>query len=222
MLLAIDTSTAQMGLAVFDGAQILGESIWTSRQHHTVELAPSVQELLGRCGVGVDALGALGVALGPGSFTSLRVGLAFAKGLSMARRLPLIGIPTLDVVAAAQPLAHMPLVAVLQAGRGRLAIGWYKAGERGWQAVGPARVETAESLAQSIRNPTIVCGELYAEERQRLARKRVNVVLSSSANSVRRPAWLAELAWSRWQAGALDDPATLAPIYLHSAEPVPG
>lgn len=222
MLLAIDTSTAQMGLAVFDGAQMLGESMWTSRQHHTVELAPSVQELLKRCGVPVDALGCLGVALGPGSFTSLRVGLSFAKGLAMARRLPLVGIPTLDVVAAAQPVASMPLAAVLQAGRGRLAVGWYKAAGDVWQADGPAKVETAESLANSIRHPTIVCGELHAEERRRLRRKRVNVVLSSAANSVRRPALLAELAWSRWQAGSVDDPAALAPIYLHSAEPVPG
>jgi len=222
MLLAIDTSTAQMGLAVFDGAQVLGESMWTSRQHHTVELAPSVHELLNRCGIKVDALGCLAVAIGPGSFTSLRVGLSFAKGLAMARRIPLIGIPTLDVVAAAQPMASMPLVAVLQAGRGRLAVGWYKAGGDGWQSEGPAKVENAESLAHSIRHPTIVCGELHAEERQRLARKRVNVMLSSAANSVRRPAFLAELAWSRWQAGAVDDPAALAPIYLHSAEPVPG
>jgi tRNA threonylcarbamoyladenosine biosynthesis protein TsaB len=222
MLLAIDTSTAQMGLAVFDGAQVLGESMWTSRQHHTVELAPSVQELLKRCGIPVDALGCLGVALGPGSFTSLRVGLSFAKGLAMARRLPLVGIPTLDVVAASQMPAAVPLVAVLQAGRGRLAVGWYKAAGDGWQADGPAKVETAESLANSIRHPTIVCGELHAEERRRLKRKRVNVVLSSAANSVRRPALLAELAWSRWQAGSVDDAAALAPIYLHSAEPVPG
>jgi tRNA threonylcarbamoyladenosine biosynthesis protein TsaB len=140
----------------------------------------------------------------------------------MARRLPLVGIPTLDVIAAAQPAASMPLAAVLQAGRGRLAVGWYKAAGDGWQADGPAKVETAESLANSIRHPTIVCGELHAEERRRLRRKRVNVVLSSAANSVRRPALLAELAWSRWRAGSVDDPAALAPIYLHSAEPVPG
>ncbi len=216
MLLAIDTSTAQTGLAVYDGAQVLGESVWYSHQHHTVELAPSLAGLLGRCGVTMDSVSALGVAIGPGSFTSLRVGLAFAKGLSLSRRLPLVGIPTLDIVAAAQPVADMPLMAVLQAGRGRLAVGWYEAAENGWQAQGPARIETADSLADSIQNPTIVCGELNAEERQRLARKRVNVVLVSAAQSVRRPAVLAELAWARWQAGAVDDAAALAPVYLHA------
>jgi tRNA A37 threonylcarbamoyladenosine modification protein TsaB len=62
---------------------------------------------------------------------------------------------------------------------------------------------------------------LNAEERQRLARKRVNVVLMTAANSVRRPAILAELAWARWQTGHVDDTSALAPIYLHVVEPVP-
>ena len=222
MLLAIDTSTAQMGLALYDGAQVTAESMWTSRQHHTVELAPAVAELLRRCGLDVASLQAVGVAIGPGSFTSLRVGLAFAKGLALARRLALIGVPTLDIVAAAQPVADLPLVAVLQAGRGKLAAGWYERSTEGWRAAGPARVLTAESLARSIRHPSIVCGELTAEDRQRLRRKRVNVVLSPPSSSVRRPAILAELAWERWRSGPAQDAASLAPIYLHSAEPVPG
>jgi tRNA threonylcarbamoyladenosine biosynthesis protein TsaB len=221
MLLALDTSTTQMGLALYDGSEVLAESIWTSRQYHTVELAPALSALLARCGLTMESVSAVGVAIGPGSFTSLRVGLAFAKGLVLPRRLPLIGIPSLDVVAAAQPLAEMPMVATLKAGRGRLAVSWYQVSENRWQAEGPARVETLDSLAESIQNPTIVCGELNAEERQRLARKRVNVVLMSAANSVRRPAILAELAWARFQAGQVDDAASLAPIYLHTAEPVP-
>jgi tRNA threonylcarbamoyladenosine biosynthesis protein TsaB len=170
----------------------------------------------------VNVLAAVGVAIGPGSFTALRVGLSFAKGLALARRLPVMGIPTLDVVAAAQPLAaDMPLVAVLQAGRGKLAVGWYEPAGGAWRSTGPASVETVESLAHAIHRPTIVCGELSAGERQRLSRKRVNIVLSTAANSVRRPAILAELAWARWQEGRLDDVASLAPIYLHSSDPIP-
>ncbi len=221
MLLAIDTSTKQMGLALYDGAQVIGELLWHSRHYHTVELAPAVAELLTRSGLKIDAIQALGVALGPGSFTSLRVGLAFVKGLALARHLPIIGIPTLDVVAAAQEVRDLPLAAVLQAGRGRLALTWYEAGETGWQSKGEASVTTADELADSIHKPAIVCGELTADERQRLARKRVNVVLPSPAACVRRPAVLAEMAWERWQAGAQDDAATLAPIYLHVADPIP-
>ena len=198
MLLAVDTSTKQMGLALYDGVQVIGEFLWHSRHYHTVELAPAVADLLSRSGLKMDAIQALGVALGPGSFTSLRVGLAFIKGLALARHLPIIGIPTLDVVAAAQEMRGLPLAAVLQAGRGRLALVWYEAGETGWDSKSPPDVTTADELAESIHKPTIVCGELTADERQRLARKRVNVLLASPSACVRRPAVLAELAWERW------------------------
>jgi tRNA threonylcarbamoyladenosine biosynthesis protein TsaB len=217
MLLAIDTSTAQVGLAIYDGANVLAETTWTSLQHHTVELAPALAGLMSRSGVSMEVVSALGVAIGPGSFTSLRVGLSLVKGLALARRLPLIGIPTLDIVAAAQPASKHPLVSVIQAGRGRIAFGWYKCQKHGWQSEGPARSGTADDLADEIEHPTHVAGELSAEDRQRLARKRVNVLLSTPALSVRRPSILAELAWTRWQEGRVDDAASLAPIYLHVA-----
>jgi tRNA threonylcarbamoyladenosine biosynthesis protein TsaB len=220
MLLAVDTSTAQLGLAVYDGSQVMGEYAWRSSQRHTVELAPAIFELLTRCGLTMDDVRALGVALGPGSFTSLRVGLSLVKGFALARNLPLIGIPTLDVLAAAQPLSKLPLLAAIQAGRGRLAAGWYKRSKGRWQAKGAARVVTAKVLLEEVKRPVIVCAELSAEERELLAGN-TEIQLVSPANSVRRPAVLAEQAWIRWQAGDVDDRAALAPIYLHVAEPIP-
>lgn len=217
MLLAIDTSTVQTGLALYDGMQVSGEFCWRCRGRHTAELAPALSGLLARCGLTINDIKALGVALGPGSFTSLRAGLALAKGLALARHIPLIGIPTLEIVASAQPVRRMPLAAVLQAGRGRLAVGWYKASRSGWQAEGPAAVTNAEELAHHIQTPTIVCGELTGEERQRLQRKHKNIVLPSPAQCLRRPAVLAELAWERWQAGKIETLASIAPIYLHVA-----
>jgi tRNA threonylcarbamoyladenosine biosynthesis protein TsaB len=217
MLLAIDTSTAQIGLALYDGTNVPGEFVWHSGLHHTQELAPALAELLRRVDVKMKAVTALGVALGPGSFTSLRVGLAFVKGLVLARHMPVVGIPTLDVVAAAVPLSDRRLAAVVRAGRGRLAIGWYKAGETGWQADGPAVVMTADELAEKIHKPVIVCGEMSIDERHRLARRFKNVTLASPAQCVRRPGILAELAWQKWQAGKIDPAAALAPIYLHVA-----
>jgi tRNA threonylcarbamoyladenosine biosynthesis protein TsaB len=219
MLLAIDTSTSQLGLALYDGAQVLAESIWVSRARHTVELAPALAELLQRTGMKMDEIDALGVALGPGSFTSLRVGLAFIKGLALARNLPLIGIQTLDVVAASQPLTELPLTAVLPSGRGRLAVGWYKTVDNAWRAQGSPSVTTAETLSESIVSSTLVCGELSKDERQVFS-KNQHVSLASPAQSVRRPGILAELAYIRWQAGESDNLAALAPFYVHIGEPI--
>ncbi|MBI3152046.1 MAG: tRNA (adenosine(37)-N6)-threonylcarbamoyltransferase complex dimerization subunit type 1 TsaB [Chloroflexi bacterium] len=216
MLLAVDTSTAQVGLALYDGTHVLGEMIWTTRQHHTTELAPALSGLLNRSAVSMDMVHALAVAIGPGSFTSLRVGLSLVKGIALARRLPIIGIPTLDVIAAAQPVSKHPLVALLQAGRTRIAFSLYKSQKKTWQAEGGVRSGTLDELLNEIESPTILAGELSAEERKKLSRKK-NILLASPVNCTRRPSVLAELAWARWQKDDVDDAAALAPIYLHVA-----
>jgi tRNA threonylcarbamoyladenosine biosynthesis protein TsaB len=218
MLLAVDTSTAQIGLALYDGAMLIAESSWTCRNHHSIELAPAVIELLKRAGVTADQIQAIGVALGPGSFTSLRVGLSFAKGLALARKIPLIGISTMDVIAAGQEIGSTPLICVLQAGRGRLAVSEYHAHENKRQSQSQ-RIVTAEALAESIESPVVVCGELTSEERHLLHKKKM-ITLVSPAKSARRPGLLAELAFERWKNNQVDDAASLAPIYLHLAEPI--
>lgn len=221
MLLAIDTSTRSVGIALYDGAQVLSEWLWQSQDYHTVELAPAIAGVLARTGVGTADLGALVVAIGPGSFTGLRIGLAVAKGLAFAHHLPVIGVPTLDILAAGQPLLGERMAAVLQAGRGRIAVGWYRAGSKAWLPDGDIEVLTPDDLNARIEQPTIVCGELTADVRRLLARKRKNVRLATPAQAVRRPAYLAEIGWRRWQANQVDDPATLAPIYLHYNDPIP-
>jgi len=222
MLLAIDTSTRVMGVALYDGERVVCESVWASLDHHTVELAPAVNAAMARSGIGFEDLSALAVASGPGSFTGLRIGMALAKGLALAYHLPIIGVPTLDILAAAQPLAEMPLAATLQAGRGRLVIGWYQAHQYSWQSIGAIEILDVHSLSKRITQPTLVCGEFTEDERRILSRKRINVRLASPAGSLRRPSYLAELGWRRWTSGQVDDPATLAPVYLHSALPIPG
>jgi len=222
MLLAVDTSTSQIGLALYDGAQVLAESLWTTKTRHTVELAPAVAEMLAHTGVKMEEVKALAVAIGPGSFTSLRVGLSFVKGLAFARILPTVGINTLDVVAASQPATRLPLGCLLPAGRKRLALGWYQqAKNHEWQAAGGPVIITAEALAAAVERDSVICGDLTAAERQTL-KENEHIRLVSPALSTRRPAILAELAYTRWQAGRVDDVSTLAPLYLHIAEPIPG
>lgn len=221
MLLAIDTSTRAIGVAIYDGARVLSVETWISKNYHTVELGEAVADNLSRVGASSRDLLALGVALGPGSFTGLRIGLALAKGLSLSQNLPIIGIPSLDVVAAAQTVRETPLAAVLQAGRRRLAVGWYEAQKGQWQSRDKLENLTVEELTEKITTPTLISGELTKELRETLEKEN-NAILASPAHALRNPAFLAELAWKRYQAGETDNPTTLSPIYLHRGDPIPG
>ena len=222
MLLALDTSTYQIGIALYDGAQVLAEMTWRSRVYHTVELAPAVELLCSRIGCLMSDLEAIGVAIGPGSFTALRIGLAFAKGLALSLHAPLVGVPSLDILAAAQPLENGKLAAVLSAGRRRLAVGWYRVQDERWRALGKLENISRDEFLKRLTPPVLVAGELDGDLRAALNERQDGVKVVSPAASLRRPAVLSELAWARWRAGSVDDLMGLAPIYLHQGEPIPG
>jgi tRNA threonylcarbamoyladenosine biosynthesis protein TsaB len=223
MLLAIDTATSKIGIALFDGVTVLHEAVWQSPYRHTVELAPAIESSLGRTNCSIDDVEAIGLAIGPGSYTGLRIGAAVAKGLALTRALDLIAIPTFEILTAAfPPQPDLQLAVVLEAGRGRYSVGWYQADENVWRPSIEPDLYTPESLSRAIRKPTLVCGELNESLRKILGRKHKNVILASPAASLRRPALLAELAWARWQAGEIDDPETTAPVYLQTNLNIPG
>ncbi len=216
MLLAIDTATRVISLALYDGDAILAEATWQTANYHTVELAPAIETMLARARIALPDLRAVAVALGPGSYTGLRIGLAVAKGLILAARggLALIGIPTLDIVAVSQPPLAGKLCAVAQAGRGRVSAGFYVWVEKSWQPEGLPFIATWQELAARIDGPVLVCGELTPTGREMLASLGEHVILPGVSGCMRRAGYLAELAWQRLAVGQVDDPVTLAPLYL--------
>ncbi len=214
MLLAIDTATRIASLALHDGAQVRYEATWEAGRRHTVQLAPRLLAALADLGAGPEDLTGVAVTTGPGSFTGLRVGMALAKGLAMARGLPLVGVPTLDVVAAAQGRDRRPLVAVLQAGRGRICVATYR-WRNGWQRRDGPRLTTWENLTAGVDRPTLFCGEVDERGREALRRLGDLAEILPPAHCLRRAGFLAELAWDRVRRGETDDAATLTPVYLH-------
>lgn len=215
MLLAIDTATRTVGIALHDGAQVLAERTWHSNQHQTVELAPQAGLMLRQASVSASLLSGVAVAIGPGSFTGLRIGLAFAKGLALAHSLKLIGVPTLDIVAHSLPEMETPLVGVIPAGRGRLAALWYKWSRNKWKADGELTNLTVEELATNVKEASYICDELTTQQRESL-RKEQLVQLAPPSACVRRPAILAEMAWDMLRRKRVKKFAEVIPIYLET------
>ena len=214
MLVAIDTATSYASLALHDGFQVRAEQTWESPRRHTVELLPRLMSALEQLELGAEHLSGVAVTRGPGSFTGLRVGMAVAKGLALARTLPLIGVPTLDVVAAAQGRDRRPLFAVLQAGRRRICVATYRWRGGGWRAREAPSLTTWSNLVEEIASPALFCGEIDPQGADALATLGELAVLVPAAARLRRAGFLAEVAWRRLNRGETDDPATLTPIYL--------
>jgi tRNA threonylcarbamoyladenosine biosynthesis protein TsaB len=149
LLLAIDTASRVTGLALYDQAGLHMEQLWLSGDNHTVELMPYIVRACGQQNLTPSALQAVAVSLGPGSFTGLRVGLSVAKGLALALRIPVLGVPTLDAMAYAHSREVLPVCAVLPAGRGRWCAALYgSGGASGWQRSSDCVLVTACSRSR--------------------------------------------------------------------------
>jgi tRNA threonylcarbamoyladenosine biosynthesis protein TsaB len=214
MILAIDTATDWVGLALHDGGAILAEFGWRSRRMQTTELAPAVAQLWARARLSAADLNAVAVTTGPGSYTGLRVGMALAKGIALAQQLPLIGVPTLDVVAAAVPRQETDLIVVAHAGRTRLWAGQYRwIDKRGWESLGDPLLTQWEDLIGRVMVPIALAGEIDAASAKLVRRANRSAVLISPAVSTRRAAVLAEIGWGRLKSKRIDAAASLAPVY---------
>lgn len=221
MLVAIDTSTQWIGIALYDGVQVLAEHNWRSRNYHTIELVPAIADMLAKCQVHPSQLTGVGVALGPGSFTGLRIGLSAAKGLALGQGIPIVGVPSLEILVASQPGLRRPMIALIQVGRGRYAWARFRYKRPTWGQITDTQVDDIKTIASTITSPVYVVGEMGAEERQIMGRKWKTAQLAPASQCLRRPSVLAEFAWTKLQEGHADDIASLSPIYVHTLSNLP-
>ena len=216
-LLAIDSSSEQASVALFDGARV-AEVTWLAGRDQTATLLGEVDRLLSLLHVGAAGVSAVAVAVGPGMFNGLRVGMSVAKGFVLGLDVPLIGISTLDV--AAHPFAdlELPVLAVVAAGRGRLVWAEYRPDQGGLRQSVPPRNGTIDELAAHARGlgACLVTGELSPDQ-EKVVRTLPGVHIPPPSGRLRRASALAELAWDRFRHGDLDDAVELEPVYVHAA-----
>ncbi len=125
MLLALDTSTHLASLAVCENGELRAEYTWDVGSSHSVELLRRLESLVKERGIGLGQVSAVATAIGPGSFTGVRVGVTVAKSLAFSLNVPLVGISTLDSIAYSQAGAVFPVCALMDAGRGEFYAALY-------------------------------------------------------------------------------------------------
>lgn len=120
-VLVIDTALGACTVGVFEADQALAMRSEPMAKGHSERIGGFVRDVMAASGIGFDALDRIGVTVGPGSFTGLRVGLAFAQGLGEALDRPVIGLSTLASLAASRPTPDAaPFAAVIDARRGQV------------------------------------------------------------------------------------------------------
>lgn len=239
VLLALDTSTRQASIALCSEESLYGEYTWYVGNNHSVELLDRIQRLVAECGITMSQLDAIAVATGPGSFNGVRVAVATAKALAFALQKPLIGISTLDVIAAQQQQSPDPVCAVIEAGRTELYAACYLfeklLTEQGNISYVLRRLSdylllAPDLLAAHIQEqanswvgvpgerrlpPFLFCGELSETSREVLhAQMQAQSFFINALQASRRASVLAMLALQRLHEGKEEDALLLEPLYL--------
>lgn len=126
-VLAMDTSTEMGSVAVLVDGEVAAEVAARVVAKHGETLLPHVVHVLELAGLGVADIDLIAVGLGPGSFTGLRIGLATAKGLALARATPVVGVPSLRALARGAPVARGVIAPMLDAHKGEVYAALYRA-----------------------------------------------------------------------------------------------
>jgi tRNA threonylcarbamoyladenosine biosynthesis protein TsaB len=212
-LLAIETSSAIAGLALFDDGIAVREDSFLAGMTLCQQLPGRLQALLG-CERLLDAgLTGLAVSLGPGSFTSLRVGLALAKAVAHRLALPLMGVPSPEVIAAGLPADAGTRVAVVQHARAdEVYLSLLVAGKPEGPTAGASLAEAIERLRGF--GAEIVVGDGAARHSERLRTELQGIALAADEYHHPTGASLARIAATR--IGSADPTAafSLAPQYV--------
>ncbi|MFD1780763.1 tRNA (adenosine(37)-N6)-threonylcarbamoyltransferase complex dimerization subunit type 1 TsaB [Fredinandcohnia salidurans] len=125
-VLAIDTSNYVLGVAIVDEEKVIGEVITNLPKNHSVRVMPTIEQLMKECGIKPKELEKIVVAMGPGSYTGVRIGVTIAKTLAWSLQIPLVGVSSLEVVAANGRHFNGFISPLFDARRGQVYTGLYQ------------------------------------------------------------------------------------------------
>jgi tRNA threonylcarbamoyladenosine biosynthesis protein TsaB len=219
-MLAIDTATAQVGVAIGRDGHVLGEVRIDGGRRHAEELAPAIEYLRRQTGIALTDLVCVAVGLGPGLFTGLRVGVTTARTLAQVLDVPVVGIPSPDLVAYPWRSTHRRLVAVIDARRKEVFAARYWPVPGGLQRDGDYTVESPDAIAAELLatgTDTLLVGDgalAYADAFAGLDR----VELGGAAAAAPSVAALIELATARFEREEFCRADEVAPLYLRRSD----
>jgi tRNA threonylcarbamoyladenosine biosynthesis protein TsaB len=219
IILGIETATLQVGCALGGVEGTLGSFHAAHGRKHAETLAPAIEFVCRAVGIGLDEVSVVAVDIGPGLFTGLRVGVATAKSIAQALRVPMIGLSSLDLLAHQVRWSHSLIVPVIDARRGEVFSATYRRVPGGVQRVGDYRVGTANDLAAEIDGygeDTLLVGDGAIRYRDVLDGDRCE--LAGLGSQYPSATDLVELAHPRALREEFVQVSELSPLYLRKAD----
>jgi tRNA threonylcarbamoyladenosine biosynthesis protein TsaB len=221
LILGIDTATPAVGCAIGGHEGVLASFSAARGRRHAETLVPAIDHLRRAVGIELDELGAVAVDVGPGLFTGLRVGVATAKAMASALRVPVVGVPSLDLVAFPVRFTPRLVASVVDARRGEVFFAFYRSVPGGVMRIGDFRVERPDALAaelEALGDEVLLVGNGAILYRRELVEPGVRAAFASAAQATPAASALVDLAAPRFIREDTDRPADVVPLYLRKTD----
>ncbi len=218
-ILSIETSTMLGGVAIADEYYgLIAETRLNVKTTHSERLMTAIDSTLVQSDLGLSDIDAFAVAIGPGSFTGLRIGLSTVKGLSYATGKPIVTVPTLEAFARNFPYSMYPICLMLDARKGEVYASVFK-WEDGFKRVLGDMSIRPEDLLRELQSKIIFAGEgvsLYKQKIMDIMKERA--VFAPPDKMVPSPGNVAMLGLEKAVKGEYSDASTAVPFYIRKSE----
>lgn len=220
-ILALDTATLASGVAIAKENQLLAEITLQTKLTHSEVLMPHIKQAMEMADLERTDIKAVAVSIGPGSFTGLRIGLATAKSMAYALKVPLLGISTLAALACHYPVPGIYVAPMLDAQKGNVYISLYTWENGVLMEVDSPCVKNAKEVfhaGHDLDKPVVFVGEAAVKYQADIEENTKNFILAKPHLIMPRAANVAMLALQRLKTGEADDVMTLEPLYIRRSE----
>ncbi|MBQ7496487.1 MAG: tRNA (adenosine(37)-N6)-threonylcarbamoyltransferase complex dimerization subunit type 1 TsaB [Selenomonas sp.] len=220
-ILAIDTATQVSSVAVASEARLSAELTMQARLTHSETLLPHMEQVLKMANVKKEDLDGIAVSMGPGSFTGLRIGLAAAKAVCYALKLPLIGVPTLEAMAWHYPVPGVRIVTLLDAQKGnayRQSFRFHEGRMEAQEEITVSGLPEVISYCGEMKEPVVLLGDVVPKKIAGKLELPANVSLAPAHLVMPRAACVAMVGLKKLAAGEVGNVMDMEPVYIRRSE----
>lgn len=220
IILGIETATSQVGCAIGGVEGVMASFCSNRGRRHAETITPAIKFVCEQARVEMREISAVAVDIGPGLFTGLRVGIASAKAVAQALRVPMIGQSSLDLLAFPVRYSNRVIVPVVDARRGEVFTAFYRQVPGGVQRLSPYALMTPDDLASELMargDDHLLVGDgavRYADVLGQVS----DVEIGSAGNAFPSASSLVELAHPRAIREEFVQPWELEPLYLRRSD----
>ena len=217
IIIGLDTTSQSGSVSLIDDNKIIGECLFNVGPRHSENVVSSLDWLLDTLNIDKKDIDAVAVSIGPGSFTSVRVGVTIAKSLAYSMKVKIVGVSSLEVLAMNIPVADKNICPIIDAKRDEVYSAVYKYSGNLLTVEREEKVEAVSDLLSNINGPTVFVGDGAVKYKEELESNGNSILVADSFN-ILRSSNCALLGSAKLISGKTDNAMELVPNYLRKTD----